>query len=234
MINLELLIVITDRSNSESFVNIYHENGIPLALSLLGRGTATQEILDMFSLTETKKVVLFSVARCDKIKATIRDINRNFSIRNPGTSVVLGIPIASIGGEGTAQYLAEKHAIERKEYCMGPEQELYEMIIVITNEGHSDFVMEVARGGGASGGTILHAKGVGMEKIQKFFGISLAEEKEMILIACRKKNRNRIIEAVIKETGRGTKADSIAFSVPVSSVAGVWTLQDEEMEEEEV
>ena len=229
MLNLELLIVITDRDNSESFVNIFQEHGIPLALAVLGRGTATQEVLDMFSLVKTKKAVLFSVARCDKIKTVIRAINKSFAIKDPGTSVILGVPLASIGGEATAQYLAEKLAVERKEYSMTPE---YEMIVVVTNEGHSDFVMDVARGGGASGGTILHARGVGMEKIHKFFGISIAEEKEMILIACRKKNRNRIIEAIIKDAGRGTKADSIAFSVPVSSVAGVWTLQDD-MEEEE-
>ena len=38
---------------------------------------------------------------------------------------------------------------------------MFELIVCIINRGFSDTVMTAARGSGARGGTILHAKGTG-------------------------------------------------------------------------
>ncbi len=87
--------------------------------------------------------------------------------------------------------------------------------------------MDAARiKGGATGGTILHARGIGMEEAKKFFGISISDEKEVLLIACRSQCRNKIMQAIIEESGQNTKARSIVFSVPISSAAGLWILQE--------
>ena len=42
--------------------------------------------------------------------------------------------------------------------------------------------MEAARGAGATGGTTIHAKGTGMELAKKFFGVSIASERELVFI----------------------------------------------------
>ena len=46
----------------------------------------------------------------------------------------------------------------------------HELITVIANEGSTDAVMDAARSAGAAGGTVLHAKGTGAQRAQKFFG----------------------------------------------------------------
>ena len=48
----------------------------------------------------------------------------------------------------------------------------HNLIIVIANQGATDQVMDAAREAGAAGGTVLHAKGTGMELARKFFGVS--------------------------------------------------------------
>lgn len=58
----------------------------------------------------------------------------------------------------------------------------YELLIAISNQGYTELVMDAARGAGAGGGTVVHAKGTGMEGAKKFLGVSLAEEKEIVLI----------------------------------------------------
>ena len=58
----------------------------------------------------------------------------------------------------------------------------YELLVIVTNLGYTELVMDAARGAGAGGGTVIHAKGTGMEKAEQFLGVKLAAEKEMVLI----------------------------------------------------
>ena len=94
-----------------------------------------------------------------------------------------------------------------------------ELIVTICNKGHTEDVMEAARGAGAGGGTILHAKGTGTEYAEKFFGISIVDEKEIIYIVSSKK-KNAIMQAITDHAGAGTKAHALVFSLPVTETAG--------------
>ena len=97
----------------------------------------------------------------------------------------------------------------------------HELVIAICNHGFTDEVMDVAREAGAGGGTILHAKGTGAEYAQKFFGVTLAEEKEILLIASPVRDRNTIMQAITAQCGTKTKAGAIAFSLPLTQIMGV-------------
>ena len=97
----------------------------------------------------------------------------------------------------------------------------YELLVVIANHGYSDLIMDAARGAGAAGGTVIHAKGTGMEGAEKFLGISLAAEKEMIYIVVHRDKRNEIMSAIMRDAGMASKAKSICFTLPVSATAVV-------------
>ena len=110
------------------------------------------------------------------------------------------------------------------------EKELtHELIVVITNQGYTDKVMDAARAAGATGGTAVHAKGTGTELAKKFFGVSIAAEKELIFILTRTEDRKPIMKAVMAGAGMQTEAQSLVFSLPVSDLAGLRQL-DAEME----
>lgn len=87
--------------------------------------------------------------------------------------------------------------------------------------------MDAARGAGATGGTVLHAKGTGRTASEKFFGVSLAEEKDLIYILASSSKKSEIMKAITSNCGTGTKAGAICFSLPVSEVAGLRRLDDE-------
>ena len=57
----------------------------------------------------------------------------------------------------------------------------FELIITIINRGFSEDVVDAAKSAGAQGGTVLHARGTGVHEAEKFFGISIQPEKEMVL-----------------------------------------------------
>ena len=102
----------------------------------------------------------------------------------------------------------------------------HELVVVITNQGHTDQVMDAARSAGATGGTTIHAKGTGVEAVRKFFGVSIAAEREIVFILTREENRREIMKAVMARAGTQTEAQSVVFSLPVSAIAGLRRLEE--------
>ena len=98
---------------------------------------------------------------------------------------------------------------------------------VIANHGYSDLIMDAARAAGAAGGTVIHAKGTGMEGAEKFLGITLAAEKEMIFVVVKSAQKNDIMSAIMKHAGMESKAKSICFTLPVSATAGLRLVEDD-------
>ena len=102
----------------------------------------------------------------------------------------------------------------------------YELLVVIANQGYTELAMDAARSAGAYGGTVIHAKGTGMEQAEKFMGVSLASEKEIIFIVAKKTQKNDIMKAVMEQAGMQSKAKSIVFSLPVTDTAGLRLMED--------
>ena len=92
---------------------------------------------------------------------------------------------------------------------------------------HIDTVMDAARAAKAGGGTVIHAKGTGMELAKKYLGVSLVEEKEVILIVTKSREKNQIMKAIMEQAGLDSKERTIVFSLPVTSVAGIRMLEED-------
>ena len=101
----------------------------------------------------------------------------------------------------------------------------HEVIFAIVNSGFAEDVMDVAREQGARGGTILNARGVARQDAAAFFGITLHSEKEILMIVVEKEIRDQVLNAIYKEMGMAKAAQGIAFSLPVSDVAGLVQLE---------
>ena len=104
----------------------------------------------------------------------------------------------------------------------------HEVIFAIVNSGYSEDAMKVAREQGARGGTILSGRGVAREQEAAFFGITIHAEKEILMLVVEKDIRDNVLNALYKEMGMGKKAQGIAFSLPVSDVAGLVKLPETE------
>ena len=213
-----LMIAVTDRRLSGEFASWYHNQGIPLVLTALGQGTATTEILDCLGLEATvKAVMLCAAARSPRL---VRRASRELWLDAPGRGILMTVPLSSIGGTAARDSLIMRTQGEEAEEQM-EEKLTHELVIVITNQGCTDQVMDAARGAGAGGGTSLHAKGTGTELMRKFFGVSIAAEKELVLILTKAEDRKEIMKAIMVQAGMQTKAQSLVFSLPVSDVAGL-------------
>lgn len=108
----------------------------------------------------------------------------------------------------------------------------HEVIFAIVNSGYAEEAMDVAREQGVMGGTILNARGAARADEAAFFGITIHQEKEILMMVVEKDIRDNVLNALYKEMGMAKKAQGIVFSLPVSDVAGlVQTEQTEEAKE---
>ena len=231
MSELYMMGLITNRSLRNKYKTFFKENDLLMTIGTLGAGTASSEILDYFGMEATEKVIYFTFVTTDTWKKVKRNLYSQMRIDVPGRGIAFLVPISSVGGKKTLQYLTVKQEIVVEEESTLKNTD-YELLITIANAGYTGTIMDAARAAHAPGGTVIHAKGTGAEYAKKFFGISLAEEKELIFIFVGTIQKNAIMKAIMEEAGTGTKAGAICFSLPVSSVAGIRMLADvdEELE----
>ena len=223
---MELYSVITilDRNKRDRMEKICRSLGLAMDLSMLGRGTAPKELLTLRGLQPTEKVVMTTAAGRDTLNNLIRQAKQKLYIDIPGNGIMLAVPIKSAGGAQALAYLAGENKTNQEKPSVNFE---YELIYVILNEGYSDEVMDAARPAGATGGTVISAKGTGIKQAEKFQGLTLASEKEVILIVAKSSAKAAIMRAIIEKAGLQTKAGAICFSLPVSRIEGLRRLEEE-------
>lgn len=229
MSELSLLVTITSRNITKKFVNFYEEISLPVSFITLGNGTASSEVLDYFGLDGSDKSVMFHVITADKWKEVKRQLRMKMNIDIPGVGIAFLVPLSSIGGMKALNYLTAGQKFEKGEESSLKDTK-YELLVTISNQGYTELIMDAARKVHAAGGTVIHARGTGSHLAEKFMGVTLVPEKEMIFIVVRKDQKNDIMRAIMDEAGTGTKAGAIVFSLPVTDTAGMRMM--EEIEEE--
>ena len=87
-------------------------------------------------------------------------------------------------------------------------------LYIIVNAGFSAEVVKIARSLGATGATILNARG-SVAKPKTIFGITIDTEKEIVLTVVEKEVAVKIMEQVKEKAGVGTPAHGLCFFMPV-------------------
>ena len=214
------MITITSRAKLPDFLTLYEKMKLPMTLVLLGYGTAKDEILNMLGLDRSEKAVLLKTVTGNTWKDVKWNLRKKLYIDVPDTGIAFIIPMSSIGGRRELAFF-----LAGQEYQKGEESVMkdttMELLIIISNQGHNDLVMDAAREAGAYGGTVLHASGTGVNHAELFFGLALASEKDVTLIVTKTSQKNAIMKAVMEKAGMETPAQSIVFSLPVTDAAGL-------------
>ena len=213
MQGVKYFIAITQREYTEQYLDFLRNAGNAVVFTKLTNGTATDGTLNCLGLEKTEKIMF---------EGLINELD----ISSAGNGIAFFMPVDGIGGGTAKKYLiGEAPVIKREEEEENMEERSkLVLIIIVADKGTTDLVMDAARGAGASGGTVVRAKGTGAE-IAKFFGISITEEKEMVYIVSKRESRDDIMRAVMEKAGWDTPAHGVAFSLPVDSVVGIRSLE---------
>ena len=222
MSELYFMMTITSRDMLPKFLEAFDKNNLPIGFVSLGYGTAKDDILDMLGLVRSEKAVGMTVVTGAGWEESKWYLRKKMYIDVPDTGISFIIPMSSIGGKRELAFLTAGQNYRKGEESVMKDTTM-ELLVVVSNQGHNDLVMDAARGAGAYGGTVIHARGTGMNQAELFFGVSLASEKDLTFIVTKKNQRNAIMSAIMKDAGMETPAQSIVFSLPVTDAVGLNT-----------
>ena len=218
MKNLYLLITIIRRADIAEYESFYLSRGIHEIYSTLCSGTAHEKTLDILGIEKTEKAMLISVVSGELLDSLMRALEYDMKIDLPNRGVAVAIALSSVGGQRALEYFGgnENTACKTEDSVMNCE---YELIVAIYERGYTNLVMDAAKAAGAAGGTVIKAKGTAAGA-EKFFGLSIGEEKEMLFIVSKADKKKDIMKAIMTSAGIDTKAHALTFALPVSDTAG--------------
>ncbi|NLX64238.1 MAG: P-II family nitrogen regulator [Clostridiaceae bacterium] len=219
---LDALITIVDYSLKDVLMSIYKNNNVPILLLTHGKGLAKSFVYEILGYGGPKKIVSISIQTKNMAKYLIKQVNDNIDFSKPGTGIAFTINISSISNALSRICIqAEENLKLGSEDMAITSKEPYHLIITIVNSGFFDQVMAAARKVGAIGGTVVHARGLGSKEAQKYLGITIQPEKDLVMILTPKEKKLAIMESIMHEVGLNTAGTGICFSLPVDSAIGV-------------
>lgn len=225
-----VVFTILNRADRDRFCAFYKRENVRIGLQFLGRGTASREILSVLGIGESDKTILMSVLpSCDAARFT-RELDIALRMDQPG-AIAFALPVHSLGGaraldalfgqsiQETEDESEMEHA--QRQHAHNSAAVPYELIVAIANQGYTGMVMDAARAAGATGGTTIRAGGTLAAGIDRFFKVSIQNEKDIVWILVPSDIRNAVMKSVMLRAGSGTEANAVLFSLPVSDTAGL-------------
>jgi len=166
-----LLYSILRYGDSGRFVDIARQQGAGGATVFLVRGTGSSIVLRALGVGDKQREVVLILAGEETAARIIAAAKEDRKI--DGVSILLG---------KTGENIMDARL---------------KMITIIVNSGYADDVMDAARKAGATGGTVTHARGTAVnDGSDKFFGVTIVPEKEMIMIVAPEEKADAIVEKI--------------------------------------
>jgi hypothetical protein len=232
---LKLVVFIIDWGKIHLLTEVFEEEQVRFHFISKGQGTASSDVLDLLGIGASAKAVVICLEQGILAPVLLREVRQKVGRRSPGAGIAFSIPLSGIN---TPILQVFKESILKNEKIApagegdpsgGQEQGEESMqseinndlIISIINQGYSDEFMTAAREAGASGGTVINARGLAHSGPVKFFGVSVQDEKEIVLILSSREKKVAIMQAVSEACGIATGAGGIVFSLPVDQVMGM-------------
>ncbi len=210
---IKAMVTIVNRGDGTALAKLYEQNGVPLHVQASAEGTASPEMISMLGLTHREKDILFSLAPGSTIEELLSNLADDYSgilsVRGLAFSIRLSALTASVDtalNEISSQAKGGSIMVYEKEYAL---------VMVSINQGYTDEVMKTACRAGATGGTVIRGRWVGAEHLEQFHGITLQDEREILIIVCSRPHRNAIMDAINAEHGLSSEQQAVVCSIPI-------------------
>jgi hypothetical protein len=232
---LKLVVFIIDWGKVHLLTQVFEEEQVRFHFISKGQGTASSDVLDLLGIGASAKAVVICLEQEILAPVLLKEVRQKVGRHSPGAGIAFSIPLSGIN---TPILQVFKESILKNEKIVpageedpagGQEQgeesmksEIHnDLIISIINQGYSDDFMTAAREAGAAGGTVINARGLAHSGPVKFFGVSVQDEKEIVLVLSSREKKVAIMQAVSEACGIATKAGGIVFSLPVDQMMGM-------------
>ena len=213
--SFELIYVIVNYGMGSKILRKVKDCGISGGTVFLGRGTVNNSLLNFLSLyDERKEIVLLGT---DKLKAeqALIELDKEFQFKKPNHGIAFTTSACEIFGSRC--YKCEEKKEER-----GVDNPMYKIIITIVNRGKAEDVIDAAKAAGSKGGTIINARGSGVNETRRLFHMDIEPEKEMVMILSKEDVADAIVSSIKECLDIDKPGNGIIFIQNVDKVYGIY------------
>lgn len=212
----KLLVLVMEKHKCDAAMAAARKAGAPGGTVLMGRGTAQSKWLRILGLDDVEKELIYSLLPASLVRPVMEAVRNS-----PALSRTRGIMFTIDVIEAFRHHISAPVVLSQTQEDLmsdhSPEQSGYELLSIIVNNGSADQVMDAARNAGATGGTVIHARGTARPDDAGFFGITIVPEKELVMILSPKDKSDRIMASIKAEFSDAEPGSGIAFRTAVES-----------------
>lgn len=202
--------IVTD-NKAMKVENLFRKHHAGFVLNQPCKGTVHERILNLIGVSNSDRSFVQGMFTKKRLEDVMEEAKNTFHLDQPGHGILFV-------KKPRTTMIADNNCYPESEEQNMTNQVL---ITVITNYGETQQLIDVARINGARGATILKGHGTVSEDAQKFFGIAIEPEKEMILMIVNKDIEEKVMKA-IHEAGKFEQASNgIVFSQELSHTLGI-------------
>ena len=220
-----MVITITREDDQKKLEEIFDSMDIPMCFQFRGKGTAPSEMMDIFGLRGTTRLLTVAFLPKMQVRPLFEMMNKQLSFRHKGGGIAITVPVIGMQS-GVSELLNQENHDKAETLPKGDETEMkekseYALIWVSVAGGYSDDVVDAARNAGAKGGTIMKGRRRSSERVSHHFGISMQEEQDFVMIVVPREKKNDTMTAIMNVCGLQTKAHGVVWALPVDEVMGL-------------
>lgn len=224
-----MVILITREEDKKKLEELFDTLRIPMCYQCRGKGTAPTEMLDIFGLSGTTRLITVGILPKFLVKDLERAAEDQLSFHRRGGGIALTIPVTGLQNpvfqmlNDEARENLRQHIKERTEQDMAEVKKRMDYVVIWVSvvSGYSDEVIDAARAAGAKGGTVLRGRQRNSERVSQRLGVSMQEERDFVMMVVPRKKKGEIMSAITSACGLSTKAHGVIVSLPVDDVIGL-------------
>ena len=211
----ELIYVIVNYGMGSRVLHKAKKHGISGGTVLLGRGTVKNSLLNFLSLYDVRKEIVLLGTNHPNAEHALIELNKEFQFEKPNHGIVFTTSACEI--VGSRCYKSEDNKEER-----GVNKLMYQNIITIVNRGKAEEVIEAATAAGAKGGTIINARGSGINETSKLFNMNIEPEKEIVMIVSKEDATEAIVSSIREKLEIDKPGNGIIFIQNINKTYGIY------------
>jgi len=209
---LALVVAIVPEGSAKKVIRTARENNLSGATVFFGRGTCQKGILTFLCLDNPKREIVLMAGGAKESQLAMQAIYSKLKMAKSGQGIIYSCPLGDIIGSSTAGTKSQNE---------GSVPSVMKAIYTIVDRGKADLVLDSAFSAGATGATIINARGSGIHETEKIFQMPIEPEKEIVLILADNDLVDKITDKIRKDLEIDLAGKGIIFVHDVAKAYGL-------------
>jgi nitrogen regulatory protein PII len=223
LINQKIIMTVVSKGLATRLLQALKSAGSEGGTIMPGRGTAPASKWNFFGLNEDPdKEVLLTVIHESKVDNVLTAVDRELNLTHSPAGISFVMKLSQVRGVihqlDHAVLSVQNQEVER---VSDKKSSGYELIVSIVVKGYADLVIDAARDMGATGGTVLYGRGIGVHEKGTIFGRPIEPEKEIVLTLVKSEHVEKTRDAIMEKAEICKPGKGIVFILDVEQAVGL-------------